>query len=457
MRRSFSTLLRASQLAVTTIALAGVFHCRREPGPNVLLITLDTVRSDHTSAYGYPRQTTPSLEGVAREGARLDLAYAPMATTAPSHASMFTGFLPVRHGVLKNGYTLDDTHTTLAEVLRKRGYATAAVVSSYVLDRRFGLAQGFEQYFDSFDPGNPSLKLDVWEGKKFEGVFDQRAGATSSRAGETLKSLTSGKRQPFFLWVHYFDAHAPYDPPPEFQNYFSQTPDGSDLDRSIRNYDREIRYVDSEMEKLLAALRSSPQNANTLVVILGDHGEGLMQHGHMEHGLQIYEEAVRVPLIFRWPGRIREGTQLAHPVRVADLGATILDLTAGSAENFPGTSFAGPLRGEGLIAQQDIVLQRRLFDENAQVGGQVIRGLEFALRRGTWKYIEARGENRYELYDLGSDPGETKNVIESQPAVRARMADALERWVRREFARGARRQNISDEDRKRLEALGYIQ
>jgi arylsulfatase A-like enzyme len=207
------------------LGLGLTLACAREARPpNLLLITLDTTRRDHCSVYGYERKTTPNLERVAAEGVRFALAYAPSSTTAPSHATLFTSLYPITHRVTRNGRVLLPVHQTLAERVRERGWTTAGFVSSYVLNGRFGFGQGFEVWDDEFDPATATAPKENWSGADVAAV-DRRGDATARRA---LAWLEGGRDQerPFFLFVHFYDPHSPYVPPPEFADRFPRRPLG---------------------------------------------------------------------------------------------------------------------------------------------------------------------------------------------------------------------------------------
>ncbi|MEM7357167.1 MAG: sulfatase, partial [Acidobacteriota bacterium] len=253
--------------------------CRLEPPPNLLLVTVDTLRADHCSIYGYERETTPVLDDLAREGAILGPAYAPMSTTAPAHASIFTGRYPISHGVVRNGLILAQDQTTLAEVLQQARYTTGAVVSSLVLKPRYGLGQGFGTYESEFEINRETVDRHQWKG--VEG-FDRRADETTDLALAWLERRP--RDRPFFLWVHYFDPHSPYSPPPAFEGRFPVPEGATDLAIAIARYDEEIAFADQQLGRLLAAIERQEITEQTLAVVTSDHGEGLNQHGHMGHG-----------------------------------------------------------------------------------------------------------------------------------------------------------------------------
>ena len=284
--------------------------------PDIVLVTIDTLRSDHCSAYGYPLDTPPNLSAIAGAGALFETAYAPMPVTAPSHATILTSLYPLSHGVIRNGMILAERHTTLAEILARHGYRTDAVVSSCVLNRKFGLDQGFRTYSDHFPPEGATISGRPFRGygPRPDGGFDRRADATTDVAVERIKARTSDP-EPYFLFVHYMDPHRPYVPPESFQAEFApRALDPNDLEREIGLYDGEIVFTDRELGRLVEAIDESGQPEGTLLVVTGDHGEGLMRHGKMGHGFDLHEESVRVPLVCRWPGRIKARQIVSEPI-----------------------------------------------------------------------------------------------------------------------------------------------
>src|SRR4029453_6535003 len=263
-------------------------------------VSFDTTRFDHTSLSGYARDTTPQLRALAAQGASFGLAYAPTATTGPSHASLFTGLSPLRHGVVKNGAPLPAGLETLAERLSGAGYRTAGFVSSFVISHRFAFEQGFATFDDAFDRETSTFTEAFWEGRRVEGGFDRRADKTTRRAVRWLEA--NGPRGAFFLFVHYFDPHAPYGAPAGWAGRFDPGPGADALARDVAHYDDEIAFADAQLGELVGALDRLGLASRTVLVVTADHGEGLMDHGHMQHGVHVYEEQVGVPLVVRCPG-----------------------------------------------------------------------------------------------------------------------------------------------------------
>jgi arylsulfatase A-like enzyme len=357
-----------------------------------------------------------------------------MSTTGPSHASLFTGLQPRQHGVVKNGLALDPSFQTLAEDLKAEDYETAAFVSSFPLNERFGLSQGFDHYYDLFANARSTMKVSVWEGIPVHQAFDRRADDVTSATLQWFEQAPSD--HPWFVWVHYFDPHYPYDPPEPFRSRFATDPTHVGL------YDGELAFVDAQVGRLLSKLGESGRLAQTVIIVVGDHGEGLMDHGHMEHGLHLYEEAVRVPLIVASPAG--EHGIVEGPRAIVNLKAAIL----------------GPngIRVPGDFGRDEdpIYLQRRHY-EAAAGSARAAKGPTLGLRQGHWKWIEAPQEGTRELYDLAADPKEMQNLATSDPERSAHMQADLERWAAQTGLLGAAPGAVSPSDQEGLRALGYVQ
>jgi arylsulfatase A-like enzyme len=456
MNRTQTTVCGAALAAV--IASGAGCECldrlRHRP-PNVIVVTIDTVRADHCSAYGYALETTPNLDRLGREGVRFEDVYAPMPTTSPSHASMFTSHYPASHGVLKNGFVLDPRFVTLAEALAARGYDTAAFVAAYVVDHKFGFGQGFALYDDDFRGAQSTVPGKTWQGHDVSEGFDRRADEVASRAAAWLERRRDGAR-PFFLWVHFYDPHWPYVPPELYRSRFRASAAGG-IEGDVALYDGEIAFADAKLGELLDRLERAGLAANTLVIATSDHGEGLGQHGHRQHGLLLYEEAVRVPLVLRWPDRLSRGQTVAGPVELVDLMPTILDLVGVPRQGMrlQGRSLVPVLQGgKAADPARLVVMQRRQFDTR-NIEGRSVKGPKFAVRADRWKYIEAPEEGTKELYDLAADPREIENVADQFPAEVRSLASELGTW-RQAHASSAPEQTLSEHDVEALKSLGYV-
>lgn len=452
--------VRAARWLLLTAALAAACSPQgRAAPPGVILVSLDTVRADRTSLLGYERPTTPNLERLAREGASFTRAYTMSATTGPSHATLFTGRYAPAHGIYHNGVSLGPAQVTLAEHLRNRGYETAGVIGSFVLSGRFGFDQGFDVWDEEFSAEESSLPLQDWEGHVVPGGgFDRPGEAITQRA---LSWLGRNRSRPFFLFVHYFDAHEPYDPAPEWEARFpAATNDPEQVE--VARYDAEIAEVDAQVGALLDGLDRLGLAERTLVVVTTDHGQGLLDHDDAYHGTNIYEEAVRGVLLLRWPGRIPAGSVLDVPVMQVDVAPTLLDLLSPGSHaelGLPGRSLAGLLLGRargGIRSERPIFLYRQWYPPHT-VRGTPVRGEQFGVRVGHWKYLEGNEDGRRELYDLSRDPGERINRIEESDTPRDRLAQTLAKW-RARHARGKRvRPRLNDRERQKLRALGYVE
>ena len=291
---------------------------------NVLLITLDTTRADHLGCYGYPGAKTPSLDGLAREGTRFARVHCPAPVTLPSHISILSGLYPIAHGVRNNGHHLQSGIKTLAGILKGRGYATAAFVSSFSVDSRFGIDRGFDVYDDSFQPQASLKSADA----------ERRAAGTFDRFSRWLENNWSNR---FFAWVHYYDPHLPYDPPPPYKEEFNDRP-----------YDGEIAYMDNYVGAILDRLRTKGILEKTIIVVAGDHGEGLGDKVEIGHGIFLYEGTLRVPLIFHNLKILPRPRVDESEVRLVDVAPTILELVGlnDEAAGMQGQSLVPRLRGK---------------------------------------------------------------------------------------------------------------
>jgi arylsulfatase A-like enzyme/Flp pilus assembly protein TadD len=395
---------------------------------NVLLITVDTLRADHVGCYGDSRASTPFMDHLAAEGVLFERAETAVPITLPAHASILTGTYPAFHGVRNNGtYRLGPRAETLPEVLKQHGYRTGAVISGYPLVTRYGLSQGFDTYDDHLPP----------EQERQIG-FRERSAEEVSQAG--IAWLEAGAGQRFFLWLHYFDPHAPYSPPSPYAERFSRSP-----------YDGEVAYVDAEMGRVLERLRQMGLAERTLVVLVSDHGEGLGDHGEATHGVFLYESTLRVPMILSLPGPLPRGRRVATPVRTIDLMPTVLRLVdLPEPDELQGTSLL-PLvsrRPPDLLLKSvsETLLPRENYGWSEMA----------SLRIGDWKYILAPRE---ELYDLRTDPGETNNLAEKREGDLARMREETHRLLAEAAPTGASiayRQELDETARERLRSLGYL-
>ena len=424
--------------------------------PHVVLVTIDTLRADRCSAYGYERPTTPHLDALAREGALFEVAYAPTPTTLPSHAVLMSSLYPGETGVRKNGQPLPEELDTLAERLRRAGYRTAAFVSSFVVSRPFRLDQGFDSYDDDFRGAVSSVPADLnWS--KDPAPFDRRAADTTDAAIAWLRGAPPDL--PFFLWVHYFDPHQPLIPLEPYLSQFARPEPLTPKQRMQDLYDAEVRSSDDQLGRLLGALDEVAPGPRTLVLVTSDHGEGLWDHGWLQHGALLYEEAVRVPLVLRWPGRIEAGLRLAGPVGLIDVLPTLLGLLA-LEPGGPALRGAdlGPLL-EGAAApdpDRRVFLQRQRFRPGL-VDHRRLAGMSRAVRWRHWKLIESPQELGLELFDLERDPHEFESVASQHPDLAKSLKRELEAWQGGLADRREPAAPLPEAVRRGLEALGYAE
>jgi len=402
-------------------------------GANVLLITLDTTRADRLGSYGYASAETPRLDRLAEEGVLFETATTPTAFTLPSHSSILTGLYPPFHGVrLNGGVALADVQTTLAESLAGSGYRCGAVMGAFVLDQRWGLSQGFEQFDDEFEMA-PDQKLDL------AGV--QRPADRVVDLG--LEWLEADDGRPFFAWLHFYDPHIPYEPPEPYATRFAGR-GKSGL------YDGEIAFTDSQLGRVFDWLEERGLAENTVVVVVGDHGESLGDHGEKEHGYYIYDATVRVPLIVRVPGADLEGIRVPAQVRTIDVLPTVLDLV--------GVEAPDPLHGESLVPlmlDPEASAPRYAYSESMSVHLQYGWSALYSVRTTDHKFIDAPRE---ELYDLAQDPSESENLLRREPEVAEGLRSALV-TLREEIEAGApeiQEADLDEETRDMLAALGYV-
>jgi arylsulfatase A-like enzyme len=399
------------------------------PALNLLVITLDTVRADHIGAYGYRLAQTPHLDRLAREGVMFEQAVTAVPLTLPSHCSLFTGRFPVHHGVHDNsGPPLAPLQPTLASILRASGYRTGAFVASDIVNGTRGLSRGFEIYFGDF-PVRPGA---------IPGPGDLRRPANEVVNG-ALRWLDGPNPRPFFAWIHFYDAHAPYEPPEPFR---SQHPG--------RPYDGAIAFADSQVGRLVAFLGARELLDRTIIVVMGDHGEGLGEHGEWTHALFAYDSVLRVPLVIRVPHARSSGRRVAAVVRSVDVMPTVLDLLGIPAPAaIDGVSLvrmmSGSTAGSGLDA----------FAENMYPRLHLRRAEIRVVRSGRFKLIEG---SRPELYDIELDPHELHDLHGSRPALEERLEHRLRELVPAiPVAVPAPTPGPPDPDsRARLAALGYI-
>ena len=407
-------------------AVASPAASRRAP-INVILITIDTVRADHLSCYGYKSIQTPTLDALAHDGIVFDRAIAQVPLTWPSHTVIFTGMYPFQNGVQDfTGQPLAPQFRSVAQAFREHGYATGAVVSAFVLDRSWGLARGFDSYDDTFSAGAFSQQ-DL-------GLVDRKAAESVSRA---IAWLQNPRKGPFFFWLHLYDPHSPYDPPEPFRSQYRDRP-----------YDGEIAYADHELGRLIGWLRTRHLYDSSLIVFASDHGESLGEHGESEHGLFIYNSTTWIPLIVKPPAGSRiEPNRVQQPVESVSIGPTLLAL-AGIHDRIEKQFQARDLFRKP--APEEPAYSETLYPLSS-FGWSPLHGLE----SGRYHYIDAP---RPELYDLVADPGESKNLAADQPATVSVLRQNLQQRLGNRPFEGSKRTaaDLTPDTAEKLRALGYV-
>jgi arylsulfatase A-like enzyme/tetratricopeptide (TPR) repeat protein len=389
---------------------------------NVLFVTFDTTRADYIGCYGRFAAKTPALDALAARGTRFEHAYCQVPLTLPSHASMMTGRFPRELGVRDNGRDgVSADHVTLAELARQAGFRTGAFVSSFVLDARFGLDQGFEVYDDE-------MKATSAESRVLD--LERRGNQTADQALAWLKADAS---KPFFCWVHFYDPHQPYDPPQSTASVLANP------------YDAEIAFADSQLARLTDELNSSGRLKQTLVVVIGDHGESFGEHGEDGHGIFLYNTNLHVPFIVAGPG-ISPGA-VGAPVEIINIYPTICELMRWQApQALLSVSLASALHGTSLAASE-------CYSESQFV----YNGFGYAAQRSItteqWKYVSS---TRPELFDLRADPAEKANVISDHADMAARLAEFLAGRYGEMTPGKAQPVTMDERAQRAIQSLGYV-
>jgi arylsulfatase A-like enzyme/Tfp pilus assembly protein PilF len=409
--------------------LSGCGSPAAPPPSGLLLITLDTARADRIGAYGYADIETPFIDGLARAGVVFERALSPVPLTLPSHASLMTGTYPPRHGVRDNGdFKVPQELTTLAELFRARGFRTGAFVGAFVLDRRWGLDQGFEHYSGEFQIQGIADLVSI-------GDLQRPANEVVDDALAWLNGVAPD--EPFFAWVHLFDPHDPYDPPSPYRERYSGRP-----------YVGEIAYSDAELARLGAWLSTSGRSDTTMVVFAGDHGESLGEHGESGHGFFLYQETLRVPLIVVDPLRGGAGTRRREVVSLIDVFPTLCErfgLEAPAA--IQGRSLAPLLGGGGRWEERPVYSET--FYPFLSYGWSPLSSIQD--RR--YHYVES---SEVELYDMESDPGELRDLATSEPAVLESLGEVHDALIAQLARDAGTEAALPDPDTvAKLAALGY--
>jgi arylsulfatase A-like enzyme len=485
---------RRLALALLVLSLAAPSCTRRAAAPpRILLVSIDSLRADHVGCYGYACNTTPRLDRLASEGARFATAVSTSSWTLPAHMSLLTGLLPSVHGLQRTSSGLDAARTLVGEIFRDAGVRTAGFVSSPYLDERYGFARGFETYRNLWGASD-SLGASRPDGRVYASAHGDRTGAAVIDSATAWLGAHHG--EPFFLFVHLWEPHYDYIPPPPYDTLFvapgprsALSMEGfyrneeihakmaaSDLAYVVAQYDGEIAYADALVGRLLDALEALGLAGETLVAVTADHGDEFFEHGGKGHRHTLYDEVTLVPLIVRGPG-VRAGVEIAAPASLIDVAPTLLSMS--------GLPRHDEMMGEDLAA----LLAGRAVSERvatATIGGRgesrplrpapyAVSELEmtfvpgkrgfcraFAVRSDRWKTIRDCTDF-VEAYDLAADPGERAPIAapdsgDSSPlAISAALRGAVDRYAAALPRRGARPVKIEKDLEERLRSLGYVE
>jgi len=405
--------------------------------PNVVLITIDTARADAMGFLGSKDGVTPNLDRLARQSIVFSRAYAQVPLTTPSHATILTGTYPQFNHLNDLGTSLARDIPYLPDILRQRGYRTAAIVGSQVLDPRSAAVPGFERGFDTYDADFHSRQ----PGEDRYHSVERRASVVMDHAMAWLKQRPGG---PFFLWVHLYDPHDPYDPPPPFNTRYAANP-----------YHGELAYSDFAIGKLLTTLRAQALFDGTLIAVVADHGEAFGEHGERSHGFFLYDETVHVPLLIKLPRQYSAGTRIESRARLVDLAPTIL-LAVGI--KVPGAMQGEPLlrlTKQGLVARQSANPSDAppAYSETDYPHRAFGWSALYAWRAGKYLYIDAP---QPELYDESADPAQVHNLAVISKAVADTMASQLQEFRRNTSGAKTTGPELNSEQLEQLQALGYV-
>ncbi len=421
------TALLSALTAIPNVAATKSVPAKPALHPNVILITIDTLRADHISCYGAQSVKTPTLDGLAADGVLFDRAISQVPLTWPSHAAILTGTYPFQNGVQDfTGQPLSPKFRSVAQAFKSAGYRTGAVVSAFVLDRSWGLDRGFDFYDDAFS-------AETFQ-KKEIGLVDRRAEESVAQA---LAWLKKSPQRPFFLWLHLYDPHSPYDPPEPYRTEYRD-----------RLYDGEIAYADHELGKLIAWLKQNKLYDSALIAMLSDHGESLGEHGEDEHGFFVYNATVHIPLIVKPPAGsgIRAGRR-REPVETTGVAPTLLEVARvkDSIQNqFQSTS----------LFQTNVRKQDHAYSETFYPFSSFGWNPLHAIETDRFHYIDAP---KPELYDVDADPGETRNIVAEQPATVTVLKEKLQKLLAHNpFSDKNAVANLSPDAEEKLRALGYF-
>lgn len=440
--KSSSVKTTITLLAILATAAVWWFGRSDKPGKirNVIIISMDTTRADALSCYTLGQSSTPNIDAVADQGVLFENVISPMPLTLPAHSTMMTAAIPPQHGVHENfEMVLGDSNITLAEILAEHDFSTHAIISAAVLDRKFGLAQGFETYDDHFK--NPIKGTDVVE---------RRGDETSEVAMQWLQEHAEEK---FFLFLHYYDPHYLYDAPEPFASKFMPVPDEgkqlTDIDKMLGSYAGEVAYMDYCIGQVIEKLKALDLYDSSLIVLVGDHGEMLLAHQEQTHGYFIYQEAIKVPMIFKIPGVI-EPKRINSIAGIVDIAPTICSLLEiKMPAEIQGVDLSGQIRSTDTAPEDRAIFCESLagtkYNANSMLGVVTDR----------YKYIQT---TRPELYDLAEDPGEKNDLIEIKKQHARVLQDRLRQILDAVVDNSNRSGNVEMDEKtlKALESLGYV-
>src|SRR5579863_7250974 len=399
---------------------------------NIILITLDTTREDRMGFLGSKRGLSPNLDSLAQQAAVFSRAYSQVPLTTPSHATILTGTYPQFNHVSDLGSPLGKDLPYLPDILRQHGYRTAAFVGSQVLDPKSAAAAGFDRGFETYDAPF-----------HIRGPGEDRYHSVERRGMTVVESALAWLNQhplgPFFLWLHFYDPHDPYDPPPPFKAQYSASP-----------YDGEIAYMDSAIGHLLSTLRSHGLYDQTVIVVVADHGEAFGEHGEWSHGLFLYDETIHVPLLVKLPSAGSVRRLIESRVGLVDIAPTLLQEVGIAAPSaMQGQSLLELIKTKSNAAAQDRPEYAETDYPYRAFGWSSLR----AWRAGKYLYVDAP---QRELYDQLLDPAASRNLLTSAPSVTDTMAAQLEEFRRKTSVAGNAEARLAPRQAEQLQALGHV-
>ncbi|HVM93306.1 MAG TPA: sulfatase-like hydrolase/transferase [Terriglobales bacterium] len=430
----------AALLAISCVAFSAEKKQAPRPrptesrSPNVILITLDTTRADRMGFLGSDRGLTPNLDQLASQGVVFTHAYAQVPLTTPSHAALLTGTYPQFNQVEDLGAQLLPDVPYLPDLLHKRGYHTAAFVGAYILDPR-GAAPGFDRGFDFYNADFHARK----PGEDRYKTVERRAEDVANRA---LGWISRHPQGPFFVWMHFYDAHDPYDPPPPFKDKYAQAP-----------YDGEIAYTDSVVGSFIEVLKRHDLYRNTVIAVAADHGEAFGEHGEERHGMFLYDETIHVPLLMKLPSGRFAGERIDARVAIADIAPSLLEAAGGTPPKQMQAKSLLPLMDPAKKPAQSKAAEQQVYSEtnypNRAFGWSELR----SWRAGKYLYVQAP---KRELYDQAADPGEVQNLAPSTQAITDTLDSQLSQFYVKTRSAQTEHAGIDPAQAESLRALGYL-